>query len=54
MYFHHEITDAPLPQVAPVFDDATALDTAVDILDISCRDSSQESNRAGQHKASRR
>ena len=31
--FHHEITDALLPQADPVFDDATALDTAVDMLD---------------------
>jgi hypothetical protein len=30
--FHHEITDARLPQTDPVFDDATALDTAVDVL----------------------
>jgi hypothetical protein len=31
--FHHQIADALLPQPDPVFDDATALDTAVDILD---------------------
>ena len=31
--FHHQITDARLPQADPVFDDATALDTAVDMLD---------------------
>ena len=31
--FHHEITDALLPQADPVFDDATALDAAVDMLD---------------------
>jgi len=31
--FHHEITDALLPQANPVFDDATALHTAVDVLD---------------------
>ena len=31
--FHHEITDALLPQADPVFDDATTLDTAVDMLD---------------------
>jgi hypothetical protein len=31
--FHHAITDALLPQADPVFDDATALDTAVDRLD---------------------
>ena len=30
--FHHEITDALLPQADPVFDDATALHTAVDML----------------------
>jgi hypothetical protein len=30
---HHEIADALLPQADPVFDDATALDTAVDMLD---------------------
>ena len=30
--FHHEITDARLPQPDPIFDDATALDTAVDML----------------------
>ena len=29
--FHHDITDALLPQAD--FDDATALDTAVDMLD---------------------
>jgi hypothetical protein len=31
--FHHEITDALLPQADPAFDDATTLDTAVDMLD---------------------
>ncbi len=31
--FHHEIADALLPQADPVFDDATALHTAVDMLD---------------------
>jgi hypothetical protein len=31
--FHHEIADAVLPQTDLVFDDATALDTAVDMLD---------------------
>ena len=31
--FHDEIADALLPQADPVFDDATALDTAVDMLD---------------------
>jgi hypothetical protein len=31
--FHHEITDALLPQPDAVFDDATAFDTAVDVLD---------------------
>ena len=31
--FHHDIADALLPQADPVFDDATALDTAVDMLD---------------------
>ncbi len=31
--FHHDIADALLPQPAPVFDDATALDTAVDMFD---------------------
>ena len=31
--FHHEIADASLPQADAVFDDATALDTAVDVLD---------------------
>src|SRR6266436_7621153 len=30
--FHHEIADALLPQADPVFDDATAFDTAVDML----------------------
>src|SRR4030095_9901396 len=30
--FHHEITDTLLPQPDPVFDDATALDTAVHML----------------------
>jgi hypothetical protein len=32
-YFHHQIADALLPQANPVFDDATTLDTAVDMLD---------------------
>jgi hypothetical protein len=32
-YFHHEITDTLLPQADPVFHNATALDTAVDMLD---------------------
>ena len=31
--FHHQIADALLPQADPVFHDATALDTAVDMLD---------------------
>src|SRR3977135_2579032 len=31
--FHHQITDALLPQAHPVFHDATALDTTVDVLD---------------------
>jgi hypothetical protein len=31
--FHHDITNALLPQADPVLDDATALDTAVDMLD---------------------
>jgi len=31
--FHYEIADAVLPQPDPVFDDAAALDTAVDMLD---------------------
>ena len=31
--FHHDITDALSPQADAVFDDATALDTAVDMLD---------------------
>src|SRR5689334_4655136 len=30
--FHHHIADALLPQADPVFDDAAALDTAVDML----------------------
>jgi hypothetical protein len=30
---HHQIADALLPQPDPVFDDATAFDTAVDMLD---------------------
>lgn len=30
---HHQITDAVLPQPDAVFDDTTALDTAVDVLD---------------------
>ena len=31
--FHHEIADALLPQTDPIFDDAIALDTTVDMLD---------------------
>jgi len=31
--FHHEIADALLPQADPIFDDATALHTTVDMLD---------------------
>ena len=31
--FHHQITDTLLPQANSVFHDATALDTAVDVLD---------------------
>jgi hypothetical protein len=31
--FHHEIADAVLPQPDPVFDNAAALDTTVDMLD---------------------
>ena len=31
--FHHEIVDALLPQADPVFDEATALHTAVHVLD---------------------
>jgi hypothetical protein len=31
--FHHQIANALLPQADPVFDDATTLDTAVDMLD---------------------
>jgi len=31
--FHHQIADARLPQTDPVFHNATALDTAVDMLD---------------------
>jgi len=31
--FHHQIPDALLPQTHPVFHDATALDTASDVLD---------------------
>jgi hypothetical protein len=31
--FHDEITDTLLPQADPVFDDAAALDTTVDMLD---------------------
>src|SRR5712692_2007313 len=31
--FHHEIADTVLPQSDPVFDDAAALDAAVDMLD---------------------
>jgi hypothetical protein len=31
--FHDQIADAFLPQADPVFDDATTLDTAIDMLD---------------------
>jgi hypothetical protein len=31
--FHHDIPDTLLPQADAVFDDATALDAAVDMLD---------------------
>ena len=31
--FHHQVTDALLPQANPVFHDATALDATVDMLD---------------------
>jgi hypothetical protein len=31
--FHHQITDTSFPQTEAVFDDATALHTAVDMLD---------------------
>jgi hypothetical protein len=31
--FHHEIADALLPQADPVFDNATTLDTPMDMLD---------------------
>ena len=31
--FHHHIADTLLPQPEPVFHNATALDTAVDMLD---------------------
>jgi hypothetical protein len=31
--FHHEIADALLPQAAPVFDAATALDTVIAMVD---------------------
>jgi hypothetical protein len=31
--FHHEIADALLPQPDPVFHDAAALDTTIDMLD---------------------
>jgi choline dehydrogenase-like flavoprotein len=30
--FHHQVTDAPLPQPNPIFDDATVLDTTIDML----------------------
>ena len=33
--FHHEVTDALLPEAVPVFHDATALDTAIDVLNPS-------------------
>jgi hypothetical protein len=32
--FHHQIADAILPQAEPIFDDATALDTVVDMPDL--------------------
>jgi hypothetical protein len=31
--FHHQIADTLFPQADPVFDDATALDATVDMLD---------------------
>jgi hypothetical protein len=31
--FHHQIADTLFPKTDPVFDDATALDTTVDMLD---------------------
>jgi hypothetical protein len=31
--FHHQITDALLPQAHPIFHNATTLDAAVDMLD---------------------
>jgi len=31
--FHHQITNALLPQAEPVLHDAAALDTAIDMLD---------------------
>ena len=31
--FHYDITNTLLPQADPVFDDATTLDAAVDMLD---------------------
>ena len=31
--FHNQITDTLFPQTDPIFDDATALHTAVDVLD---------------------
>src|SRR5947199_6811104 len=31
--FHHQIADTLLPQADPIFDDAAALDTPVDMLD---------------------
>jgi hypothetical protein len=31
--FHNQIADARLPQAEPIFDDATALDATVDVLD---------------------
>jgi hypothetical protein len=30
---HHQIADTLLPQAAPVFDDTTALDTTMHVLD---------------------
>jgi hypothetical protein len=31
--FHHQIADTLLPQAAPIFHNATTLDTAVDMRD---------------------
>jgi hypothetical protein len=33
-HFHHQITDARLPQPAPIVDDAAALHAAVDVLNV--------------------